>query len=384
MAFAGGGDTAFGMSGTSRHWRMAGVGAVAVAIVAAVRPAPAAAQTARDSLEACRAPGPPVRGVVRRINGALVRDVPVTVAWSAIVILPRRITHVPCVLGTTADSAGRFRFDDVRPAGPVVLRVDGAQGELGLAYRQEFRLDRGDSIIVWMPTVGARPASAAGTVPCRTVGRIVRDDGSPVARAAVRLAPMPPVRTDDRGDFSLAACPSGEVMRLEVMGLPIAPFSAQVLVPNHPPALVVTVDRMLPRLDPVLVEGDRRLADWQGFDDRRERALGTFITRDQIRRRDVPTLSRLFETMPGVRVGDDGLLYVTRNSFERCSAAVYLDGIRLDGMRLDAITVPDVLGIEVYRGAADTPPQFTRLGTAGCGTVVIWSRIAPDANRPPR
>jgi hypothetical protein len=346
--------------------------------------APAAAQTARDSLQACRKPGRSLVGNVWRIDGRPVSAARVTLAWAAILVVPGRIGHVPCLLGTETDPLGRFQFDEVAPSGPLVVRADGAQGEIGVAYRQEAEADGGDTLQLWMPTVGpagAGAASVAKIAECRTVGRVVFDDGAPVARAAVRVAPLPAVRTTERGDFTIAACPSREVVRLEVNGLPIAPFAANVLVPESSPAIVITVDRRLPRLDPVLVEADRRLRDWQGFDDRRERADGTFMTREQIRRRDVPTLTRLFETVPGVRIGDDAQLYIARNAFDRCPAAVYLDGQRIDAMRLDAVTVPDVLGIEVYRGASDTPAQFTRLGTAGCGTVVIWSRIAADPVR---
>jgi hypothetical protein len=340
------------------------------------------AQTARDTLQACRRLGSTLTGDVQRLNGQPAPGVRVTMAWAALVTLPRRFALIPCTVETTADSTGTYRFDDINPSGPVVLRADGAQQEVGLAYRQETDLERGEHVRVWMPTVGARPAASPRGA-CELVGRVVTDDGAPVARAAVRAHPAPAVRTTSAGDFTLPACAASGIMRVEVMGLAVAPFSANVFLPEQTPAVVLTVDRRVPRLDPVLVEADRRLRDWQGFDTRRERGDGTYITRDQIRRRDVPTLTRLLETLPGLRLGDDAQLYVARNAFARCPAAVYLDGLRIDAMRLDAVTVPDILGIEIYRGASDTPAQFTRLGTAGCGTVVIWSRISADTPRRP-
>lgn len=342
----------------------------------------AEAQSARDTLQACRRLGTTLTGEVNRLNGQRAPGVRVTMAWSALVALPRRFTHIPCVVVTEADSTGAFRFDDIRPSGPVVLRADGFSDEVGVAYRQETDLEQGEHIRVWLPTVGSTSSSRVAG-PCRLAGRVVADDGSPIPRAAVRSHTSEPVRTSASGDFSLPACAAAGVLRVEVTGLAVVPFAANVAVSERTPAMVLTVDRRVPRLDPVLVEADRRLRDWQGFDTRRERGDGTYITRDQIRRRDAPNLTRLLEALPGLRIGDDAQLYVARNAFARCPAAVYLDGQRIDAMRLDAVTVPDILGIEIYRGASDTPSQFTRLGTAGCGTVVIWSRISGDPARPP-
>ncbi len=40
---------------------------------------------------------------------------------------------------------------------------------------------------------------------------------------------------------------------------------------------------------------------------------------------------------------------------------------------LSQILARDIVGVEVYRGAAETPLQFSGLGAA-CGTLVLWTR----------
>ena len=46
-------------------------------------------------------------------------------------------------------------------------------------------------------------------------------------------------------------------------------------------------------------------------------------------------------------------------------------------MEIDGITLGDLEGIELYKGPATTPTQFSQgQGANNCGTIVMWSRPA--------
>lgn len=55
-----------------------------------------------------------------------------------------------------------------------------------------------------------------------------------------------------------------------------------------------------------------------------------------------------------------------------CPPQVYIDGIPWAGP-IDEITLRDIEGIEVYRGAAEVPAEFAG-SNAGCGVIALWSR----------
>jgi hypothetical protein len=75
------------------------------------------------------------------------------------------------------------------------------------------------------------------------------------------------------------------------------------------------------------------------------------------------------------------------NNRDRCPMQIYMDGIKIfeprsaGGGAAAAIQPPDINqfvvaqleAIEVYRGPAETPPEFAGTGSR-CGTVVLWSR----------
>ena len=68
-----------------------------------------------------------------------------------------------------------------------------------------------------------------------------------------------------------------------------------------------------------------------------------------------------------------------------CWAQIILDGMRVYAPGREAQAVPDIdqflaehiAAVEYYAGPATTPPEWAGTG-ATCGTLVIWSRTAPD------
>ena len=64
-----------------------------------------------------------------------------------------------------------------------------------------------------------------------------------------------------------------------------------------------------------------------------------------------------------------------------CRVTFVVDGHVMDQVsgEVDQLVRPDeIVAIEVYRGAAETPPQFQQ-HRAACGVVVIWTRRRGDS-----
>lgn len=119
----------------------------------------------------------------------------------------------------------------------------------------------------------------------------------------------------------------------------------------------------------------------EGFNARRQRRVGHFITREQLDRRDSPRFADALRSIPGLvvrplRGSGGGRTIALRGN---CSPLVFVDGFPAAAgpMDLDMIDLASVEGIEVYSGLATVPAEFRSLqGTERCGVIAIWSRPA--------
>lgn len=194
------------------------------------------------------------------------------------------------------------------------------------------------------------------------------------------------VATDSSGAF-LLTLPSGGTFALGIRhvghqpGLS-RPFNLLVGDEYEPTLYLSTVNAAQP-LAPVRIrERANRRGDFSnGFEERRTRGFGEFMTRVQIARRGSTTPVELLRGMTGVTfakdyTGDD-IPISSRGAVgygRPCRMAVYIDGSPLLGQPLDAAIRPsDMEAIEVYASSAEMPAQF-RLQDAGCGAIFIWSR----------
>lgn len=117
-----------------------------------------------------------------------------------------------------------------------------------------------------------------------------------------------------------------------------------------------------------------RFAD---FERRRLNGMGAYITRDEIAARGYMKIGEAVRSVKGVRVncGEvDCIIHMARAP-TNCFPSYYVDG-RLARSFAESTPMNDVQGIEVYKGAAEMPGEFTGAG-AMCGVIVIWTRAAP-------
>jgi hypothetical protein len=150
---------------------------------------------------------------------------------------------------------------------------------------------------------------------------------------------------------------------------------------------------VLPRpeeLDPIVVEAERTEFHLRaaGFYQRKDRGMGTFITREDIediRPHDVSGLLAWGALNVYLRPGPGGYLIpafpagrssTKANSVGFCYPMYFLDGI--PNMEIVdeggfLIHPTQIAAVEVYATRAETPAQF-RDPRASCGTILIWSR----------
>ncbi len=133
-------------------------------------------------------------------------------------------------------------------------------------------------------------------------------------------------------------------------------------------------------LPAVVVEADRVIFSYgrmREFWRRRERGVGRFFTRNDIERRNPIRVTDMLRTIAGISVSRVGLTtrILSRRYGGRCGPSIWIDGMQLFDSDLDVLVHPqDVEAIEVYRGFAETPPQFSGGFDDRCGAIVIWTR----------
>lgn len=219
----------------------------------------------------------------------------------------------------------------------------------------------------------------------RLVGRVVdAATAQPIEHATVRVSGTElETVTDSTGRFEFDRVPADEYpVRAEH---PDYRHSvASVKVPGRTTVEVMIRLGQAPiELDPITVVATRRTIGGtllQGFETRRERGFGYFITREELEKRPPSTLGQVLATVPGFRISSAGrnATRIMSSRVPGCSPAVYIDGVPsprgVDSMEFINYTLTDdIYGVEVYRGLSELPAEFADRNPA-CGAIVIWTR----------
>lgn len=228
--------------------------------------------------------------------------------------------------------------------------------------------------------VAAEPGEGPAENASVTVqGRVaVEGTGAPVPHAVVRAPGAGRTAVaDSAGRYRLGGLPPGEVtLEAVYMGTPVA--RGQVtLAPGRGRRVDFTISRAATEASELRVEVERRRRGWKaGFEERRRRAQGDFVTREEIREsglerarqivvRETPT-AKIYRKN---RYGDQQL--VLRDGAHHCPPAFYVNGVRSPNFTLDRIHPRHIQALEIYDGQ-DAPARYTV--TEGCGVVLVWTR----------
>jgi hypothetical protein len=225
----------------------------------------------------------------------------------------------------------------------------------------------------------ASGATALRTGTARIAGRVLTPTGKPIPGARVtirdaRVADSAAV-TDSSGAFRLSALPSG-TFRLEAIKIGMTPMSAVVdLRAGSLSAPTITLAERVTTLETQKVSTTRP-TDRNGFEDRRRRGNGYFLTAQQLLERSNRQVSDALIAVPGLRIaGTDQQGRTIIGGRGGCVPEIFLNGMRLPGDEslrdLDnTVPITQIAGIEVYP-PGQQPGQF---GRGVCTTVVMWTK----------
>lgn len=236
------------------------------------------------------------------------------------------------------------------------------------------------AISLGLCAVALRSASAQDSL---SLTGTVRDSlGAAIVGAQVIVASGRRGASDDHGRFVLGALPRG-TLHVTVRRLGFLPVSFDwLLVPGSPP-LDVRLAAIAQSLAAVQVREHREPYDARlaGFNARRARKVGHFLTRTDIERKNGFNLTDVIRDVPGARVitmrGALGKTVLLRGA--TCPPLVFVDGFPASAgpFDLDMVNLKTIEGVEVYSGAASIPMEL--IGPRGleqCGVIAIWSRPA--------
>lgn len=216
-------------------------------------------------------------------------------------------------------------------------------------------------------------------------GVVADSTGAPIAGADVGILSLHKLtRSDDHGRFAFEKIPVGAV-EVSVRRIGYEPQKLQATVSNTLEfSFNVTLVPQAAMLDPLDVSAKRRHVAIEGFFQRRVQGIGTYITRDDITARNANQLTDVLRMTSGVQVvrtrSGYGIRFTSSPSVRRdCPPTMWIDGQRAPGIEIDELPINDIEGVELYRGASTTPPQFTYGSGASCGTVVVWTRTPGGA-----
>jgi hypothetical protein len=281
---------------------------------------------------------------------------------------------------TETDGSGFFAFCPLPAPHEVAVRAE--LGERSVTMGVETEPGTGTFLNLWVGLATVASSSGiVGTVTDWTTGEPL--PGSTVTlRGGDRR-----VTTDVDGRFVFPDLDYGVyVVEVEHLGYGTA-REAFYLNGGSTATVEVALSVDAIEVDPIVVTVDRGrqiFGDLAEFEDRMDRGLGLFLTAEDLERRGVGPGTPLYvalQGLPSVRVQRQGLGYSVRlrSAFTlsggACEPTLWVDGMRyqLDPDIGWGQPVGAIQGVEIYRGAAEVPGEFS--GTdASCGVIVIWTK----------
>jgi len=145
-------------------------------------------------------------------------------------------------------------------------------------------------------------------------------------------------------------------------------------------------------LSAVETNAEATSARMAGFEERRARGGGAFITRADIEKRRPSKLSEMLRGVAGVSIksnasaGQQPVVEIERSSSSisngTCEVQLYVDGHPYPRGNIDDFPPETVQGVEIYRGGSELPAEL-RAQNAGCGAIGIWTRDPSLIRRKP-
>jgi hypothetical protein len=238
--------------------------------------------------------------------------------------------------------------------------------------------------------LGAQVGSGGASSPARLTGRVADAVGAAIVKAEIVVTNTAfRAETGTDGRFELGGLPSGPV-ELIVRRLGFSPAKIPLeLGAGELRDIRVLLSPVAMMIDSVAVTAEAPAVEkaYGGFEMRKSRGFGTFITREQIEKKNPRVTTDLFRTVSGVKLlrenGTPTVVSTRLGTMAYCPVRYYIDGASypLYGQSIDImVQVADIGAIEVYPGGATVPPQFGGRESA-CGVIAIWTRQGQKAEK---
>lgn len=340
-----------------------------------------------------------VRGTDAAMIAGVVRDADsrkplpgaiVVLSWMGYRVTGGRLFKMLQAVNAKADQNGAYWVCGMPTGTTITVRATSGEHSSGQA---ELELGSRELALRDISLVSTTPAATASGAPAITevggvarsgtailVGTVTARDGTPLEHAqASVLGTRAAGMTDAKGVFRLTGLPPG-TQTVEVRMIGFLPKRATVDLRSQQTTRVsIVMQERVVVLDSVKVLAKKGASsDWlNGFDKRKQRGFGHFLTREDIEKRNPIELSDAFRGIPGVQVvwtGEDYTLNMTRSVSlsGSCPISYYMDGAPISDFNINWIQPSDVEAIEIYQ-AGEAPAQYSGM-SAGCGTVLIWTR----------
>jgi hypothetical protein len=218
------------------------------------------------------------------------------------------------------------------------------------------------------------------------------DSGFPLASARVTIIGVKSTAvTATDGTFEIVQVPAGmRVLQVRLGGY-TSVMMAVAVGPRDTTRVNVALALAAVSLAPIEVAAkpDARLPAMRGFEERRARAQGHFLTRDEIRAMQARRFTDLLRRIPGVQMQPVSGPYEQGEAVRMsrtigvtgarpCPVLYYMNGTPFPvtgDIPIDHYIAPDeVAAIEVYNGMSQIPSEFNSAShNARCGVIVIWT-----------
>lgn len=337
-----------------------------------------------------------VMGVVRdAATNKPIGSTRVVVMWTGLSFATGQALKVPKAVSTLTSADGAYKACGVPTGGSVSVQAHGKtersgwiQVEVppgGVALR-DFLIGTRPPVVAKAPAAradtGGKPAPPAPLGTAVLVGTVRGTNGKPLPAAQVLLlGTRLGTRTDEDGKFRLTGLPAG-TQSVEVREIGYGPRRFAVdLAPKKETRLAAVLDERATLLKAIEVTAAKG-SNLPGFESRRKTGMGTYLTEADIKRKQPIAFTDIFRGLPGVQVMWDGSEYLIQiarasNTGMQCPVQWYIDGspFMASGTDMDAVLQPDqIVGIEVYKGPSETPPQFQGMDGGNCGVIVVWTK----------
>lgn len=248
------------------------------------------------------------------------------------------------------------------------------------------RMCRAAALFTLVCGTASNATAQAGSAEARLVrltGRVADAVGAAIVKAEILVSNTTfRAETGSDGRFELAGLPSGSI-EVVVRRLGFSPAKIPLeLEMGEMRDIRVLLSPVAMVMDSVAVVAEAPAIEkaFGGFEARKSRGFGTFITREQIEKKNPRVTTDLFRTVSGVKLlrenGTPTVVSTRLGNMAFCPVRYFIDGTNypLYGQSIDTmIQVADIGAIEVYPGGATVPPQFGGRESA-CGIIAIWTR----------